>query len=94
MTTKRMARLSKIRIELFLLGICYRLRNPAGDRSQSAGIYAQYKACGPHQPILPKPTAVAAILLRVFLTMDSTGSPESKTPDPTSYVCTVFDLDR
>ncbi len=50
MTTKRMARLSKIRIELFLLGICYRLRNPAGDRSQSAGIYAQYKACGPHQP--------------------------------------------
>ncbi len=50
MTTKRMARLRQIRVVFFLLGICYRLHNPAGDRSQSAGIYAHYKACVPHQP--------------------------------------------
>ncbi len=50
MTTKRMARLRQIRIVFFLLGICYRLHNLAGDRSPSAGIYAQYKACSTLQP--------------------------------------------
>ena len=49
MTTKRMARLRQIRNVFFLLGICYRLHNLAGDRSQSAGIYAHYKAFVPHQ---------------------------------------------
>ena len=83
MTTKRMARLRQIRIVFFLLGICYRLHDPAGDRSQSAGIYAQYRLVVHTSQRLPQPTAVALMLLRVVLAMDSTGSPESETSDPT-----------
>lgn len=81
-TTKRMARLRQIRVVFFLLGICYRLRNPAGDRSQSAGIYAHDKACVPDQPT--SATADSTVLLRGMSTMDSTESPDGATPDPTS----------